>query len=117
MNTTTKKPECKIEGVTFFPVPTVPSFAPESAYFPRRKTPEIPREYEDMANNLFFKGGALPEMSPLVDRAKAFAAVRNWLQSFNPAHEVKTATVGYALWLWCDHETLSLHNAQAEPRR
>ncbi len=115
MNTTTEKPKISIEGVTFFPVPVVPSFAPESAYFPRRKLPDVPREFEDMVQNLFFNGGALPEMSPLVDRVKATAAVREWLRSWSPAHEVKTTTVAYALWVWCDHELLQ-QNAGHEPR-
>ena len=107
MNTALEKPKLTAEGITFFPIPEVPAMAPESAYFPRRKVPQVPSEYDDMANMLFFKGGRLPDMSPLVDRQKATQAVGRWLASYAPAHEVKTGTVAYALWLWTDHEHLS----------
>ncbi len=82
--------------------------ADESAYFNRREIPkEIPKQFDNIANILFFQGGALPVLSPLVDRKKATQAVGRWLSSRAPAHEAKTGTVAYALWLWTDHEHLS----------
>ena len=102
MNTTTEAPKLSVGSVTFFPVPIVPSFAPESAYLPRRGGPTIPRKYSDFASALFFNGGTLPVMRPEVDRVKATQAVGKWLKSWEPAHEAKEATVAYALWVWCD---------------
>jgi len=106
------KPEKTIKGLTFYPVPefddiTVAMGADESAFFNRHDLPEFPREYDDLANKLMFSGGKLEGLSPKVPMDKAMRAVRAWLCSFAPAHEAKTATVGYALWLWSDDEALS----------
>jgi hypothetical protein len=116
MNTNTQKPECKIEGLTFFPIPTfdgpAQAFgADEKQYFNRRKIPDVPKKYEDMAQALFFKGGTLPDVKPEVDKAKAMAAVRAWLASWAPAHESKVGTVAYAFWVWCEGD-LSLSNTK-----
>ncbi len=102
---TTSTPSPTLHGLTFWPVPefdraTAVFGPPESAYFPRRNLPEVPRELEDLVNALFFKGGALPDLAPQVDRAKATTAIRAWLCSFAPAHEAKTATAAYAIWVW-----------------
>ena len=104
-------------GLTFFPIPEfdepVQLFgAPESCYFKRHNLPKVPQKYVDLVSTLFFKGGALPEFQPEVDRAKAFVAVRAWLHSFAPAHEAKEATVGYALWLWCEGDLKAKEGAK-----
>ena len=101
------KPKTNIEGLTFFPIPdfdaaTQAFGARESAYFNRRKIPDVPRKYEDIAQGLFFKGGTLPEMKPEVSKEKAYAALRAWLRSFAPADEAKIGTVAYAIWVWCE---------------
>lgn len=101
------KPQTTCQGITFFPVPefddVTAAFGPlEDAYFNRRQLPEVPKKYEKIVTQLFFKGGALPEMQPEVDREKATRAVGAWLRSFAPAHEAKTATAAYALWVWCE---------------
>lgn len=110
-------PTAKMNGVTFWPIPdfddlSAVSGARANAYFKRNDLPEVPRKYEDMAQELFFSGGALPEFAPQVDRAKARKAVMAWLSSWEPAHEAKIATVGYALWLWTDEKAI----AEAESR-
>lgn len=101
------KPKKKIQGLKFFPIPEFDRAAQVfgadiNLYFPRYDRPEVPRQYEDMANELMFKGGRLPEMQPEVDRDKATAMVSALLRSFAPAHEAKTTTVAYALWLWVE---------------
>lgn len=106
------KPQKEIKGVTFFPVPEFSKAsgvfgAYESQFFNRHDLPDVPRKYINMANDLFFKGGSLPELHPSVDREKALTALDAWLGSFAPAHQAKIATVGYALWLWTDTEALS----------
>ena len=100
------KPQKQINGITFFPVPEFTN-GNEEKFFERRDLPEIPRNYEDMAQTFFFDGGQLPELHPSVDRTKATKAIEKWLGSFLPAHEAKIATVGYALWLWTDPDVLN----------
>ena len=114
-------PLSSLNGVTFWPVPEFTdveiAFGPrggESAYLPRRNLPSVPRELEDLVQGLFFKGGALPELSSQVDAAKAMRAVKAWLRSFAPAHESKITTVAYALWVWT---TLARSNTEtSQPR-
>lgn len=77
-------------------------------------TPDIPKEFYDRHNNrfcdianaLFFNGGTLAQhglqFKAEIDRAKAMRAIKAWLCSFEPAHEHKIATVGYALSQWCE---------------
>lgn len=98
-------PSATKDGLTFFPVPRFdgPSQAfgaSESAFFNRRKLPEVPHKFKDIVNGLFFKGGQLQEFDPRVDRKLAMAAFRAWVGSFAPAHESKVATAAYALWVW-----------------
>jgi hypothetical protein len=107
MNEQQTKPEHKLHGITFFPVPDFSdlelAFGPkngERAYLPRRQLPDVPKEIEDAVQSLFFKGGTIPELSPQVDRSKAMRAIKAWLVSFSPAHESKITTVAYALWVW-----------------
>jgi hypothetical protein len=75
---------------------------------------DIPAEFRDRHNNpfcevasqIFFNGGSLAthglEFKPGIDRIKAMTALRAWLCSFEPSHELKIATVGYALSHWCE---------------
>lgn len=112
------KPHKTINGITFFPVPEfsdaeIAFGASDRRFFNRRDLPHIPAKYEDMANQLFFKGGDLPQLHNSVDRGKAVRALRAWLSSWNPAHEAKVATVGYALWLWTTGEGLADEKASA----
>lgn len=105
------KPQKEINGIVFFPVPEFSDVsavfgASESAFFDRRKLPEVPERFEKMANDLFFSGEKPPEFSSKVDRKKAATAIRAWLGSFAPAHEAKVATVAYALWLWTNDKAL-----------
>lgn len=111
MDTKTKIPECVKDGITFWPIPDFDDVrlafgADSSTYFDCRKLPEVPRKFVDMANNLFFSGGELPEFAPCVDRTKAARAIRAMLSSWGPSHESKESTVGYALWLWATPEAL-----------
>ena len=106
------KPQKKIKGITFFPIPEFGEMAvllgaDETQFFSQYDLPEVPHKYEDMAQKLFFNGGAIPELHQSVDRKKAIKALRAWLGSFYPAHEEKIATAGYALWLWTDPDVLS----------
>ena len=98
-------PKKIINGLTFYPVPTFDHLeitfgAPLTAFFDRRKLPDIPKRFNDMASILFFSGVALPDLSPKIDKIKAHNALSAWLGSFAPSQEAKLATVGYALWLW-----------------
>lgn len=106
------KPEKVCQGLTFFPVPefddaSVAFGADANAYFDRRDRPDVPREWENYVDNLFFSGGHLPELSPKVDRELATRAIRAWLSSFAPPHESKITTAAYALWLWTSDDVLS----------
>jgi hypothetical protein len=106
------KPKKKINGITFFPVPEFDDAdaafgADERQFFSRHDLPNVPCKYEDMAQDLFFNGGAIPELHQSVDRVKELIALHAWLRSFAPAHEAKIATAGYALWLWTDPAALS----------
>jgi len=106
MNTAkTDNPKPRLNGLTFFPIPKftdaeVAFGARENAYFQRRNRPEVPKEYEDAAHSLFFKGGKPPEFKPVVDRNLAARATRAWLKSFDPSHQSKISTVAYAFWVW-----------------
>lgn len=115
-------PLTTIKGRTLWPIPEFTDIevslgAKEDAFFPRHDLPDVPRKYEDMANKLFFSGGQLPNFAPQVDRNKAALALRAWLSSFNPAHEAKTATAGYALWLWSDEQAIAGACAAGDARR
>jgi len=102
-------PECK--GLTFFPEPefndaSVAFGAKNAAYFDLDDLPDVPSQYEHMAEELFFSGGQLPDLHPAVDQELALRAVQAWLSSFAPAHEAKISTVAYALWLWTHPDAL-----------
>lgn len=100
-----ENPEVTKDGLTFIPVPefddvTLSFGADRCHFFDRHNCPRVPHQFVDMANKLFFSGGALPDFAPDVDRKKAIRAINAWLKSFAPAHESKESTVGYALWCW-----------------
>lgn len=105
-------PSVTNRGLTFFPVPKfsdpeIVFGADIKAYFPDRyDLPEVPSDWIKAANDLFYKGGYLPDLDPRVDVKDAARAVRAWLASWGPAHEQKETTVGYAFWVWTSKEAL-----------
>lgn len=97
-------------AVPDFDQPTVVFGAPRSAYLTEE---QMGREFYamrgrhcDVASALFFGGGKLADhglrFRPGIDRVKAFNAIRAMLASFEPKHEIKIGTVGYALSQWCE---------------
>lgn len=109
---TTQVPATSFDGITLWPIPEfdmaeVAFGADESRYFNRRRLPDVPREYTEKAQSLFFNGGSLPKFAKQVDANKAAMAVRALLTSFAPSHESKMATVGYAMWLWSTPDALT----------
>lgn len=99
--------ETKLNGITFFPIKEFTSGdvafgADISNYFHRSNLPDVPKKYTEMASNLFFNGGKLPRFHEKVNLNDASRALRALLGSFEPPHESKIATVGYALWVWCE---------------
>lgn len=62
--------------------------------------------YTRVASALFFNGGKLADhgmqFKAGIDKGAAMTAIRAWLCSFEPAHEIKIGTVGYALSKWCE---------------
>lgn len=87
----------------------------EGGYYLRRSPPQyslVPDEYVDKASTLFFKGGDLGAigLKPRAghDLKRIMRALRFLLTSFEPSHEQKEATVGFALMKWCEPiETVS----------
>lgn len=63
-------------------------------------------EFTNHASSLFYHGGPLlPEgrkWKAGIDRAAAARAIKAWLCSFEPKHEIKIGTVGYALSQWTE---------------
>lgn len=63
-------------------------------------------QFCDVASKLFFNGGRLSDFGLSyksgIDVSKAQRAIQAWLCSFEPKHEHKIATVGYALSKWCE---------------
>lgn len=101
----TSEPSVTCKGLTFLPIPKFTDVdcafgADIGSYFDRRDLPAVPREFKDETSRLFFKGGAYPAFGSDVDVPAAKRAICAWLTSFAPAHEAKTATVAYALWVW-----------------
>lgn len=102
---TSEAPDATCKGLTFLPIPEFDDAAcafgaDPASYFNRRDLPKVPSEFEAEVSRLFFRGGAYPEFGRDVDVKKARRAIQAWLCSFAPAHEAKTATVAYALWVW-----------------
>lgn len=112
MKDETTMPTPEKNGLTFWPIPEFSD--PECAFgaqadkfFSRYELPDVPRQFEDKAGQLFFAGGKVETFAPQVDTKKAYRALRAWLSSFAPAHEEKEATVAYAIWLWSTPEALT----------
>ena len=98
-------PATEMKGLTFFPVPEFTDVelafgARAERYFNRYDLPEVPEEFKRQAMQLFYNGGHLPEFDQRVDPKLAFRATRALLSSWEPSHEAKEATVGYAFWVW-----------------
>lgn len=102
------------DGQTF----TVPAFDAPAAVFGADAREYLTREqmgsdfyamrgkHCDAADGLFFSGGKLSDhglrFRAEIDQRAAMMAVRAWLSSFAPKHEIKIGTVGYALSKWCE---------------
>ncbi|MBD8556332.1 hypothetical protein IFT84_17630 [Rhizobium sp. CFBP 8762] len=69
--------------------------------FYRGRTP-----YNAVVSALFFRGGSLEsfglKFKAEIDQGQAMTAIRALLCSFAPKHEIKEATVAWALSVWCD---------------
>jgi hypothetical protein len=89
---------------------TVAFGAPRSAYLTREQMGDDfygdRNKFTSAAQSLFFKGGKLADhglkFRAGIDRDKAVRAIRALLCSFDPKHEIKIGTVGYALSQWCE---------------
>ena len=104
--------DLKIE-VPDFDMPTV-AFGARLDEYP--EWDDLPDEFRkerhpccDVASMLFFNGGELSDyglkLKPEIDNKKALNAIRAWLGSWEPKHEHKIASVGYALSQWCDKDS------------
>jgi hypothetical protein len=118
-----------------FPVPdfddvTVAFGAPGHAYLTRDQMGDDfygdRNEFTNHASSLFFSGGSiLPAgriWKPEIDRTKAARAIKAMLCSFEPKHEIKIGTVGFALRDWtCEGEAtarpVTPHQAQRKKPR
>lgn len=68
---------------------------------------EIPEEFQrersswcQLAQELFFKGGTLPEPKEGIDREMATRHLSTVLRSFQPKHEHKIAGAGWLMSMW-----------------
>lgn len=109
-------PEATHKNIQFWPIPEVPTpecvfgpKAPTTAYFDRYDRPDVPRQFQRMADDLFFVGGTLPDglCIPEWDRVRAMKWVRSRLTSWGVAHEAKISTVAYAFWVWSTPEIVN----------
>lgn len=120
--------------MTDFPIPdfdgpTIIFGAPVSSYLtPEQMGPEFYGDrtrYTKIASSLFFQGGRLADhglrFKAGIDRWKAMGAIKAWLGSFEPQHEIKIGTVGYALSQWCEdgaeEQPPTPHQAQRKKKR
>lgn len=99
-----------------FPVPdfddvTVAFGAPGRAYLTREQLGDDfygseRNEFTKHASTIFFRGGAfVPDgrrWKAGIDHGKAKRAIAALLRSFEPKHEIKIGTVGYALSQWTE---------------
>lgn len=81
----------------------------QGGYYLRRSPPQyslVPREWRDKANQLFFNGGKLESigLKPRegFESKRIYRALRFLLSSWEPSHEQKEGTVGFALMKWCE---------------
>lgn len=99
-----------------FPVPefndiTVVFGAPAKAYLTREQMGDAfygdRNEFTEHVSSIFFRGGGDPlpagrRWKPEIDQTKACRAIGALLRSFEPKHEIKIGTVGYALSQWTE---------------
>ena len=102
-------PKKQINGITFYPIPQIDDIkvllgADKTSYFSRDNLPEVPKEFEEKAQELFFEGGKLTGLNKKVSINRATRMLKSLLGSFEPSHEAKITTVAYALWLWSSEE-------------
>lgn len=113
-----------------FDGPTIIFGAPASSYLTYEQMgDEFYRDrnrFTKVASSLFFSGGSLAQhglrFKVGIDRGKAMGAIKAWLSSFDPKHEIKIGTVGYALSQWCeeaadDPPAATAHQAQRKKKR
>lgn len=118
-----------------FPVPDVTDLdvafgAKASAYLTREQMGDDfygdRNEFTRHASSLFFNGGhVLPagrRWKTGIDRVKAARAIKALLCSFDPKHEIKIGTVGFALSEWTEPgeaevRPLTPHQAQRKKPR
>lgn len=108
-----------------FDGPTVAFGAPRSAYLTEEQMGRDfycdRNRYTAAAQKLFFNGGSLADhglrFKPSIDRAKAMNAIRALLCSFEPKHEIKIGTVGYALSQWCEDDVREPTPHQAQRKK
>lgn len=66
----------------------------------------VPREYQDKADHLFYRGGSLADIGLKPrggnDLKRIMRALRYLLSSWEPSAEEKSGTVGFALMKWCE---------------
>lgn len=121
------------EAKTAFPVPafddvTAVFGAPGSAYLTREQMGDDfygdRNEFTRHASSLFFSGGhCLPpgrRWKDGIDPRQATKAIGALLRSFEPKHEVKIGTVGFALSEWTEavEKPVTPHQQQRKkPRR
>ena len=120
----TETPKATCLGLTFYPIPEVTDAevafgAKGGRYFHRHNRPKVPQVYEDLVNDLFFAGKPRKdygiEFCGHLDPEKLRRWVRAMLCSFAPAHEAKTDTVAYALWVWSTPEACPAPETPKEP--
>lgn len=93
-----------------FDGPTIVFGAPRSSYLTKEQMGDdfyaMRGRFCDIASSLFYSGGSLAghglRFKPGIDRADAMGAIKAWLCSFDPKHEIKIGTVGFALSQWCE---------------
>lgn len=101
-------PAVECQGLIFWPIPTFAGF--EAAfgpsmdnYFALSALPDVPRQYTDEAESMFFGGVSVATVNKVigsdVDLADALVAIKALLRSDEPATVVKITTVGYLLWV------------------
>lgn len=96
-----------------FPVFDGPAavFGADGRAYPKRE--DIPAQFYNgntpfnrAFSTLFYKGGSLDQFGLSfkagINRAQAMTALRALMCSFAPKHEIKEATVAWALSEWCD---------------
>ena len=101
-------PAIECQGLTFWPIPTFEGFeaafgSSMDSYFALCALPDVPRQYTDEAQSMFFGGVSVATVNKLigvdVDLADALRAIKSLLRSDEPTTAAKITTVGYLLWV------------------